>query len=208
MKTTNFVKRLALGVMFVFVLGSVAFAGEGEKGKSDMQIAPYLNTDYSVISLSNKTDKTAVFKIVDDNGEVYYKEWVKKDGLSQKVLDFAHAEDGTYRAILKVNGSDDLTETFIIKNHKLVTPKQEVSEEELRAFFNLVENTLYVSHITFGSNSFGISIADSNREDVFVKSVEGNSTYSGKFDISALPIGQYTVSINSGDSKYSYEFQK
>lgn len=209
MKKTIFVKRLTLGVMFVFAAATASFAGEGEKVKSDICISPYLNTDYSVISLSNQSKKTATLRIVDAEGAVVYKEWVKKEGLAQKVLDFSNLEDGEYTAILKVKGEDDLTEMFSVVNHKLIleNPKA-VTKEELKAFFNLVENTLFVSHITFGNSSFGISILDAVGQEVFEKDFANKLVYSGKFDVSALPNGQYTVNINSGSNKYSYDFNK
>ncbi|MGQ1786879.1 MULTISPECIES: hypothetical protein [unclassified Saccharicrinis] len=208
MKTTKMMKRWVLGVMLVFVT-TATFAGEGGKAAGNVSILPYLDTDYSIVSLSNQADKAAIFSIKDAEGETVYKEWVNKAGFAQKILDFSNLEDGKYTAILKARGSEEISETFSIENHKLVSQKEEiVSEEELRAFFNLVDNTLFVSHISFGSNTFGISISDALGDEVFEKGFDGNSTYSGKFDISALPNGEYKVSINSGNKEYSYAFRK
>lgn len=209
MTNKNKVKGWVLGVILAFVTTG-AYAGEGGKAAGNVSIHPYLNTDYSVISVSNLADKAASFSIKDAEGVRVYKEWVSKEGFAQKILDFSNLEDGEYKAILSVKGADEIVETFKIADHKLVYDKVEqvMSKEELKAFFNVVENTLFVSHISFGSSSFGISISDEIGDEIFEKGFEGNSTYSGKFDISALPNGEYKVSINSSNKEYTYAFRK
>ena len=208
MKTTKMMRRLVLGAMLIFVT-TATFAGDGGKTTGNVSILPYLDTDYSIVSLSNQADKAAIFSIKDAQGEVVYKEWINKEGFAQKILDFSNLEDGEYTAALKARGAEQISETFSIEDHKLVSERAKVvSEQELRAFFNLVDNMLYVSHISFGSNTFGISISDAIGDEIFEKGFDGNSTYSGKFDISALPTGEYKVSINSGNKEYSYAFSK
>ncbi|WP_075591468.1 hypothetical protein [Labilibacter marinus] len=209
MTNKNKVKGWVLGVILAFVTTG-AYAGEGGKAAGNVSIHPYLNTDYSVISVSNLADKAASFSIKDAEGVRVYKEWVSKEGFAQKILDFSNLEDGEYKAILSVKGADEIVETFKIADHKLVYDKVEqvMSKEELKAFFNVVENTLFVSHISFGSSSFGISISDEIGDEIFEKGFEGNSTYSGKFDISTLPNGEYKVSINSSNKEYTYAFRK
>ncbi len=208
MKTNKTMKRWTLGVMLVFIASGV-FAGEGGKAVGNLSVLPYLDTDYSVVSFANLADKSAKFSIVDVEGVTIYKEWVSKEGYSQKVLDFSNLKDGEYTAVLSAKGALDVSKTFEVKDHKLVSAKQiVVTPEEVKAFFNIVENTLYVSHLSFGSNSFGISIDDAFGGEVYTNEFLGNKAYSGKFDISALPKGEYTVSINSGSKEYSYDFRK
>lgn len=209
MKIKNNVRGWVLGVILAFA-ATTSYAGEGGKAIGNVSIHPYLNTDYSIISVSNLADKAASFSIKDAEGVSVYKEWVNKAGFEQKILDFSNLEDGDYTAVLRVKGAEEIIESFKVVDHKLVSDKVEqvISEEELRAFFNIVENTLFVSHISFGSSSFGISISDDIGEEIFEKGFEGNSTYSGKFDISALPNGDYKVSINSGNKEYTYAFRK
>ncbi|GAF05355.1 T9SS type A sorting domain-containing protein [Saccharicrinis fermentans] len=208
MKTTKMMRRLVLGAMLIFT-ATATFAGDGGKTTGNVSILPYLDTDYSIVSLSNQADKAAIFSINDAQGETVYKEWVNKEGFAQKILDFSNLEDGEYTAVLKARGAEKISKTFSVADHKLVSERtQVVTEQELRAFFNLVDNMLYVSHISFGSNTFGISISDAIGDEIFEKGFDGNSTFSGKFDISALPTGEYKVSINSGNKEYSYAFSK
>ncbi len=208
MKTIKMMKRLVFGMMLFFV-ATATFAGEGGKTAANVSVLPYLDTDYSIVSLSNPVNKVALFSIKDAEGFTVYKEWINKSGFAQKILDFSNLEDGEYSAVLKTKGVDEVSQKFEIVDHKLVASTKEVlTEEQLKAFFHLVDNMLYVSHISFGSNFFGISISDAIGEEIFEKGFVGNSTYSGKFDISELPNGEYVISINSGNKEYSYAFRK
>ncbi len=199
----NFIKGIALGVMFA--LGSVAVAQEVAPAK--VTVNPYLNTDYSVLSVANPTEKTAKFVITDGSGAVVHKEWLSNKAFSQKILDFSGLNDGRYTAKISVKGEEIASQKFAVANHQ-VSDERIMSKEELKAFFRLNDNILYVSHIAFGANTFGISIEDAIGDQVFEKGFDGNSTYSGKFDISALPDGSYSVKINSGSKEYSYAFTK
>lgn len=209
MKTNKLIKRLGLGVMLVFI-SAAAFAGEGDKPTGKVSIHPYLDTEFSIVSVSNVTDKNAVFSIKDENGLTVYKEWVNKAGIEQKILDFSRIDDGVYTAVLKAKGLKDVSKTFVILNHQLSSETEEtkLSNNQLKSFFHLNDNTLTVSHISFGSKSFDVSISDAIGENLYAESFSGNSTFSHKYDVSSLPSGDYTVSINSGNKEYSYAFRK
>lgn len=208
MKTNKLIKRLGLGVMLVFI-SAAAFAGEGDKPTGKVSIHPYLDTEFSIVSVSNLADKNAVFSIKDENGLIVYKEWVNKAGIEQKILDFSKIDDGVYTAALKAKGQKEVSKTFVIQNHQLSSKKDvALSNNQLKSFFHLNNNTLIVSHISFGSKSFDVSISDAIGENLYAKSFSGNSTFSRKFDVSSLPSGDYTVSINSGNKECSYAFRK
>lgn len=208
MKTNKLIKGLGLGVMLVFI-SVAAFAGEGDKPTGNLSIHPYLDTEYSIISVSNLADKNAIFSIKDENGITVYKEWVNKAGIAQKILDFSKIDDGVYTATLKAKGQKEVLKTFIIEDHQLAGRKiAEPSAKNVKTFFHLTDNTLTVSHIAFGSKSFEILISDAIGAEVFEKGYSGNSAFSGKFDVSSLPNGDYTVSVNSGNNEYNYAFRK
>ncbi len=200
-------KGLALGVMFA--LTTTAFAGEGEKTNSTVSILPYLNTDYSIVSLNNTSAKNTLFTIEDASGEVFYKEWIDKSGFSQKVLDFSYLSDGKYDIVLRTKGSESIKESFTVKNHKVVSDlKKDVAVTQRKSFVNIIDNMLYVSHLSSAGNSFGVSILDADADEVYSETFEGYTTFSKKFDVSALPSGSYEVSINAEKKEFSYAFTK
>jgi aminopeptidase-like protein len=202
-------KGLALGVMFALTTTAFAGEGEGEKTNSTVSILPYLNTDYSIVSLNNTSAKNTLFTIEDASGEVFYKEWIDKSGFSQKVLDFSYLSDGKYDIVLRTKGSESIKESFTVKNHKVVSDlKKDVAVTQRKSFVNIIDNMLYVSHLSSAGNSFGVSILDADADEVYSETFEGYTTFSKKFDVSALPSGSYEVSINAEKKEFSYAFTK
>ncbi len=209
MKTRKFFKGIALGVMFA--LGVTAFAGEGD-GKTAspaVSIFPYLDTDYSVLSLNNLSEKSAVLTIEGTSGEIFHREVINKAGFTQKVLDFSYLADGTYSVNLKSKGTEYFSKPFIVENHKVVVNSDHaaVASNANTSFASVINNTLIVSYIPFGVKSVDVTIS-SNTEEIFTETFTADKTFSKKFDISALPRGEYQVSINSEDKNYSYAFSK
>lgn len=193
-------RGVALGVMLTLVLSVSA-------QESIVKVNKYLNSDYSVVSVANPDQKPARLVIKNDDGEVVMKKSIARAAFSQEILDLSNLNDGKYTAVLSNRNEELVKEEFALINNQ-VSDATIMSAEELKAFFRLNDNILYVSHIAFGANTFGISIEDAIGEEIFEKGFEGNSTYSGKFDISALPNGEYSVKINSGKKHYSYVFKK
>ncbi len=199
-------KSLAFGVMFA--LTTTAFAGEGDAPAAKVSILPYLHTDYSVLSVSNLSENSGLFMIEDKDGSVLYKEWVSKSGITQKVLDFSLLKDGNYEMVLKIKGEEKVRNSFTVKDKKIVSEYAVAHKSVDKAMVNLVDNMLYVSHLSFGSNAFAMSISKEGEGEVYSNTIKTKDAYSGKFDVSELPSGAYVVNINSGDKNFEYEFQK
>ncbi|MCW3805867.1 hypothetical protein [Plebeiibacterium marinum] len=209
MKSSRLFKGLALGVMFALTTTVFAGEGEGKAPASKVSILPYLHTDYSILSVSNFSAKNAVLLIENNEGVVFHKEWIDQPGFTQKVLDFSHLSDGEYSVILKQKGSESLSKSFIVEDHKIVTDKKKsASLNKANSFVKVTDNTLLVSHLDFSSRAFSISITDANSEELFTQTVTGGNAFSKKYDISALPTGNYTVQINSDNKNYTYAFNK
>ncbi len=207
MKNKIQIKGIALGVMFA--LTTMAFAGEGDKPVAIVSVFPYLSTDYSIISVNNLAEKSGEFIIKDSNGEALHKEYLNKTDFFQKVINFSNLEDGEYTIVLKVKGLDEIKEPFLIKDKQVVLKSSSSDEvSKLKSFVNIKDNLLYVSHLEFDQSAFKIKIANDLGEQIFEKSIDGNKVYSGKFDISKLPSGDYKLTINSEDNRYSYAFSK
>ncbi len=209
MKNKIQIKGIALGVMFA--LTTLAFAGEGDGDKpvAKVSVFPYLSTDYSVISVNNPGEKSGAFVIKDSNGETLHQEYLGKSLSFQKVINFANLEDGEYTIVLKVKGYDEIKEPFLIKDKQVVL-KSAGSDKvsKLKSFANIKNDLLSVSHLAFEQSAFKIKIANDFGEQIFEKRIDGNKVYSGKFDISKLPSGDYRLTINSEDNNYSYAFSK
>jgi len=209
MKTSKLFKGLTLGVMFALGLSAYAGEGDGKATGSSVSIYPYLDTDFSVLSLNNQSESSAVLTIEGTDGEVFHREIISKSGFSQKVLDFSYLSDGDYAVVLKSKGKEYFSKSFAVKNHKIVTEASKVASASNAntTFANVVDNTLIVSYIPFGVKSVDVTISSSS-EEIFTQTFKTEKTFSKKFDISALPKGDYHVTVNSEDKNYTYAFSK
>lgn len=199
MRTKNVnLKGIVLGAL-LFLSTSSTFA----TGK--IKINPYLDTDLSIISIINPTKSELRMKIYDKEGNLYYSKKVNSTTADQKIFDFSYLEDGIYKIVL--SGAEEKTEKeFIIEGKKLkVENNNEIAEKTL---FRSENNNLFVSYYSSENKAFRISIIDALGNEVFEESYTSAPTFSKKFNVTALPEGEYKVRLISNNKEYNYAFRK
>lgn len=199
MRTKNLnLKGIVLGVVLFLGANSVFASG-------DIKINPYLDTDFSIVSIINPTESSLKMKIFDTDGNLYYSKKVSSETTDQKIFDFSYLENGTYKIVL--SGEKEIIEKeFKIADNKLSTDKAEdVAEKTL---FRTEENSLFVTYLSFDNNNFNLSILDAFGNEVFEESYDSKPTFSKKFNVEALPKGEYKVRLISNDKEYNYAFRK
>ncbi len=202
MKKVNVFRRI-LPIAVLVLLSSGTFA----KGK--IFINSYLKTDYAVITARYDAAENYRIKIFDTEGEeLYSSSRINGAASFQKLFDLTSLEDGEYT--IELTGKNEkASEKFTIKNHELVKLDSDKEESEvLKAFFRVANDRLYVSHMNFDKAALRISIDDKFGTEIYNSSLPSESTYSGMFDLTNLPAGEYQVSLVSGNKEYSYEFNK
>lgn len=199
MKTKNVnLKGIVLGVI-LFLGASSAFA------TGNVRINPYLDTDLSIVSIINPSESALKMKIYDKEGNLYYSKKVSGETTDQKLFDFSYLEDGVYKIVLTGN-KVNVEKKFEIENNKLISEKQnEIAEKTL---FRSEDNNLFVTYLSFENKNFNLSILDSFGNEVFVESYNSEPTFSKKFNVEALPKGEYKVRLISNDKEYNYAFRK
>jgi len=105
-------RGLALTALFVLSLSSAFASG-------NIRINPYLNTDYSIVSIINTSESNQKLKVYDENGNIYYTQTVEAETNSQKLFDLSNLEDGNYSLVL-IGENSRVEETFQIAARKLV----------------------------------------------------------------------------------------
>jgi flagellar hook assembly protein FlgD len=199
MRTKNVnLKGIVLGAL-LFLGASSAFA------TGNIKINPYLDTDLSIVSIINPSESALKMKIYDREGNLYYSKKVNRATTDQKLFDFSYLEDGIYKIVL--SGADENVEKeFIIEGKKLkVTDTKEVAEKTL---FRSQDNNLFVSYLSFENKTFNLSITDELGNEVFEESYTSAPTFSKKFNVTALPEGEYKVRLVSNNKEYNYAFRK
>ncbi|PXX98910.1 hypothetical protein DF185_16170 [Marinifilum breve] len=199
MRTKNVnLKGIVLGAL-LFLGASSAFA------TGNIKINPYLDTDLSIVSIINPTESTLKMKIYDREGNLYYSKKVNSATTDQKLFDFSYLEDGLYKIVL-IGTEEKVEKEFVIEGNKLkVEDNIEVAE---KTFFRSENNDLFVSYLAFENKTFNLSITDALGNEVFEESYTSAPTFSKKFNVTALPEGEYKVRLVSNNKEYNYAFRK
>ena len=123
-------KGLALIAVLVSSLSS-AFASD------TLHITPYLDTDYSIVSVFNTSGTNLKLNIYDKAGQILYSETIKAETNTQKLLDLSNLSDGDYELVL-VGKNTRIEEPFIVKTKTLI-----VSNESMQIAENSNQSSKY-----------------------------------------------------------------
>ena len=123
-------KGLALIAVLVSSLSS-AFASD------TLHITPYLDTDYSIVSVFNTSGTNLKLNIYDKAGQILYSETIKAETNTQKLLDLSNLSDGDYELVL-VGKNTRIEEPFIVKTKTLI-----VSNESMQIAENNNQSSKY-----------------------------------------------------------------
>ena len=191
-------KRIALGVV-LFLGANAAFA------TGNIRINSYLDTDFSIVSIINTTESNLKLKIYDESGNLYYSRKVDAATTAQRLFDFSYLEDGNYKIVL-TGKEESIEKPFEVKNNKLAPELAKENTE--KTLFRTDEDALYVTYLSFNKSVFNISISDVEGNEVFENSYAAEPTFSKKFNLEALPKGDYKVRLVSDNKEYNYAFRK
>lgn len=199
MKTKNVnLKGIVLGVILFLGANSTFATG-------NIKINPYLDTDLSIVSIINPTESELKMKIYDNEGNLYYSKKVSSTTTDQKLFDFSYLEDGLYKIVL-TGAEEKVEKEFSVEGSKLkVEDSKEVAEKTL---FRSEDNNLFVSYLSFENKKFNLTITDAFGNEIFEESYTSTPTFSKKFNVSALPEGEYKVRLISNKKEYNYAFRK
>lgn len=200
MNAKNFFKP-ALAALLLAVVSGTAFAG------SHASVNRYLKTNYAIVSAVIPAEEASRLAIKDADGNVLYRSSKSTETVAfQKLLDLSYLADGTYNVYAEGKEST-LISTFEVKDHKLVTAKNDKAEN-ITAYIGKNEKGLYVTQINPNAASSYLVIEDAKGETVYSSALPSTGTYKALYSINELPSGNYTVSLTSGEKTQSYEFTK
>lgn len=206
MKTKNVVKGMLL-------LAAVVLSSASVFAKGKISVSPYPKSSYAVISVEPSVEALYSIAIFNASGDVVYSSnKVENGAVFSKVFDFSKLEDGEYRVRLRSNGNPVVEERFTVKNGALVSgdfkakAEAEVTAEDVKIWKK--SDVVYVSHLNRNLNGMVVRLVDSRGSVIYDKSIPAELTYSGKFNVSSLPKGNYSLSFVSGNKVFNYEFKK
>jgi len=188
-------------LLFTAALSLITSLGYSQK---EVSIFPYLKTAYSIVTVQNASNSTVIMSIVDNkSNETIYKTKINDKGFTQRLFDLTELEDGNYSIEL----ANEVKENFEIKNNKLQAEVPTFFAEN-KTFFRLSNESIYITRFSFDEKPFSVSIINQKGEELFEKRYSADKTFTGKFDISELPNGDYNVILNSKADQSEYAFSK
>lgn len=202
MKTKNVVKVMLL-------LAAVVLSSASVFAKGKISVSPYPKSSYAVISVEPSVEALYSIAIFNASGDVVYSSSKVENGaVFSKVFDFSKLEDGEYKIRLRSKGNPVVEERFTVKSGALVSGdlKADVSAEDVKIWKK--SDVVYVSHLNRNLNGMVVRLVDSRGSVIYDKSIPAELTYSGKFNVSSLPKGNYSLSFVSGNKAFNYEFKK
>lgn len=202
MKTKNVVKGMLL-------LAAVVLSSASVFAKGKISVSPYPKSSYAVISVEPSVEALYSIAIFNASGDVVYSSNRVENGtVFSKVFDFSKLEDGEYKIRLRSKGNPVVEERFTVKSGALVSGdlKADVTAEDVKIWKK--SDVVYVSHLNRNLNGMVVRLVDSRGSVIYDKSIPAELTYSGKFNVSSLPKGNYSLSFVSGNKVFNYEFKK
>lgn len=169
-----------------------------------IRINNYLDTEFSVISIINPTGETAKLEILDEGDNLVFSKNISKQACTQEIINFTDTYNGKYYIVVS-NKNFTSEEHFELLNNKIIKPVKHLNSDE-KVFFRIDNQILYVSR-SFVNNNFNLSITDNEGNVIFNEAYIKTIT-AKRFNISELPIGEYTVELRSGKKEFTYVFQK
>jgi len=157
------------------------------------------------ITVRNLHHNNVVLKIEDNWGNALLIEKIKELGRYSKLYNFSKLGDGEY-TITVLFGDEAIYQKVNISNGTLsVMPKYRITE--VMPFFLKKGDFLYVSYINSEERYVSVSILDSSNEVIFEKGMGNELDTQGKFDISQLKKGKYTVKLSTFTKTYYEVFE-
>ncbi len=198
----------------VLAIAAIAFLSANAFGKGKVVISKYLDTEYAVVSAFNDVKSNFRVKVYDADGSVLYASPFVKNSVSfQKLFDLNSFKDGAYSVVFETKDAK-IAKSFYVEANELYNAEDktvataQLVKNSVKPFVRKDGNNLYVSHINFDHSLFSMSIDDYSGNEIYNSTLPRETSYSGKFDISKLPAGDYSILLTSGKDKFYYEFNK
>ena len=187
-------KKTIINLFVAVIVATTASAGILPATSGDDSKAFVIDTD------SWKSDYLEVV-IRDNKGSMIFQDkYTVKAG---KKFNFENLPSGEYTITI----SDDLrttTQNFEITRDAIFVSPEKVTE--FKPVINKTDDHIDVNFLS-NNNTTSVVIYDSN-DRIYNKRFKDQKAIHQRFNISELPTGSYTLSVNSGGKTYTERFQK
>ena len=174
----------------LLTLGSV-FAGDTD---TKISVRHAKNEAYTLVRVSNLSEKSALLRLKDANGRVLHREVIKGHGYMKK-YDLANLPSGKYTLEVRSDGGVS-EETFSVSAGVPVAtpfkPAVQLEEDMLKVVF---KNSV--------ASAVSIKLRDESGRVLYQEMVASQSRFAKGLNLAKLYAGEYSLSITGSDYDYA-----
>lgn len=171
--------------------GNVSFESSNEDGKVVVSLE---NIQARKVSLTiENLDGTAEFYSTKVNGNEDFK----------KVFDLSNLEDGSYVLVARFE-NNTLKKEFTVKNSEVVSSNKTIDLACQPVFKNTEEGLIVLFQCPTKDD---VSVSFNTDFKTFFTHNAKNSKLATKYNVSALPEGNYEIVLSAGEYEFSYDFE-
>jgi hypothetical protein len=191
-------KKLFAAVIALFTMCSVSYGQVQNtsafiKPQSDMSFALYLNEiDFPSVKISIK----------DDEGRNLYTKTVKNEASFAKKFDISQLPQGAYILSLEDEQTVQNIPLSVVDNN--VQIDMDAKTRTYKPVFKQDSDILDVMVFSPAQLQHQITIYDDANQVVYNETIDGQTTIEKRYNLANLAPGQYNVTIESNDHRYSY----
>jgi hypothetical protein len=191
-------KKLFTAVIALFTMCSVSYGQVQNtsafiKPQSDMSFALYLNEiDFPSVKISIK----------DDEGRNLYTKTVKNEASFAKKFDMSQLPQGAYILSLEDEQTVQNIPLSVVDNN--VQIDMDAKTRTYKPVFKQDSDILDVMVFSPAQLQHQITIYDDANQVVYNETIDGQTTIEKRYNLANLAPGQYNVTIESNDLRYSY----
>ena len=165
----------------------------------DLEIISSNNHSF-IIQLSDIKYDTKCL-LLNQRGEILYKENIASSDVFQRSIDLAELSDGTYE--VRIEDEYKILTTALTKIKGKVIPLNENKNISFKPQIMLKDTQLNVSLLALNDEKLAISIIDEEQNIISEKKLSGSINLGQSFDLSQLNSGYYTVQLSANGKIYN-----
>ena len=189
--------RLFLFAMFAMAVSNAAFAS------GEIRVVKSAGDHKSKLHVSVPESYDMMVTISDMQGIIIFSEHIEGKSVPGKLYNLQNLEDGIYRITTEA-AHQRVSKQFIIENSVI---KKTVKSREFAPYFKLENDKIKVNYLNETLANIGLTLEDEYR--IYLEDEKENHLNYGKIiNTKGLPGGYYTLTLESGDNKFKYYFEK
>ncbi len=189
-----------------FVIALAILSSNSIYAVGDVKVAPIQGSKKARVYIAATQDANVRLTILSQDGKEYlYSEAIENaedESAYKRVYDFDLLDEGTYKIVAESDSKIVEKDITVSKDGIAVVGEN----EKFKPYFKIANDKLIVSYLNKESENVNVTFSDKS-ETFFSDEKVNDVNFMKAYSLADLVAGNYTVSLNSGDSSYNYYFE-